>query len=163
MKLIGMILRIRNCDPIIKEAVRAYVGFAGPILFGRKLSKNIKVSICFSNKIPDCGSAMSNDEKYYPRSFLIHLHSDSKYTETLQTLGHELTHTKQFARGELRYPSTGHTVWHNKLYKDEEVAYYREPWEIEAFGEGYCLTQLFFEELPQYHPKLRAKILAHSS
>ena len=52
------------------------------------------------------------------------------------------------------------SFFQNERY-GEETSYYREPWEIEAFGEGLCLPQYFYEEYPEFKPKINKKEVDH--
>ena len=70
-----------------------------------------------------------------------------KYVSTqdmIETLGHELTHFKQYSEGSLRVrydrkSSKWLSIWNGKSFKQASTwnAYYNRPWEVEARSGGY--------------------------
>ena len=160
-----MKIRLLKCDPKHRNGVREFTKFAGRILFGPHLVRHIHTSISFreikgvDGDDLDGQCTVSDDEKK-PRHFLLHVDPTQNFEKILQTIGHELCHAKQFARGELIYFNKYITIWKNESY-GEETSYYREPWEIEAFGEGLCLPQYFYEEYPEFKPKIDKKEVDH--
>jgi len=67
----------------------------------------------------------------------------------MQTLAHELTHAKQFLRGELGYDDNGSFTWKNRLGKGYK--YKNQPWEKEA--QKY--EKLLFLECFPFHIDIR--------
>ena len=69
-----------------------------------------------------------------------------KYVNTqdmIETLGHELTHFKQYSEGSLkvkydRKSSKWMSIWNGKSFKQASTwnAYYERPWEVEARSGG---------------------------
>ena len=67
----------------------------------------------------------------------------------MQTLAHELTHAKQFLRGELDYDEDGNFTWMNKSANGYK--YKNQPWEKEASKKEKAL---FLECFP-FHLDIR--------
>lgn len=110
-----------------------------------RLLKNIDLTVKFSNNLSCHGLAEYLDDDVRPREFLIQINSTLSREEMIMTLAHELTHVKQFARGELKlYTDKGR--WKKKTFILDKLNYYLYPWEIEAFGYGHALYQLYIEE-----------------
>jgi hypothetical protein len=68
-----------------------------------------------------------------------------------------MVHVKQFVKNELiDLPSTDFnvSVFKNKKYNLNRVAYFDQPWEIEAFGRERGLTREYLEKV-----KLAKKLL----
>jgi hypothetical protein len=71
------------------------------------------------------------------------------FLSQMQTLAHELTHAKQFLRGELGYDDNGSFTWKNRLGKGYK--YKNQPWEKEA--QKY--EKLLFLECFPFHIDIR--------
>ena len=52
------------------------------------------------------------------------------FLNQMQTLAHEMVHTKQFLRGELGYDSKGNFKWKKEVMEGKK--YTEQPWELEA-------------------------------
>jgi hypothetical protein len=63
-----------------------------------------------------------------PNSFLIEICRNTE-EEMLKSLGHELVHVLQYARGELNEQMT---MWRGKKIDSEKIPYFEQPWEQEA-------------------------------
>lgn len=74
------------------------------------------------------------------------LYRDITYKNYLTTIFHELTHADQYLTGRLKCKnprnSPPYFVWKNKRYY-EDSDYWREPWEIEAYGTEACAYAKF--------------------
>ena len=77
-----------------------------------------------------------DDRLSRPREFQIELCTSKRITKLLLTLAHEMTHLKQFARGQLRNFENGSTTWCGKTFgtkKEKKIGHYNLPWEEEAY------------------------------
>jgi len=79
------------------------------------------------------------------RDFEIEVDKTLRLYDFVSTLTHELTHMKQYARGEMKYMSDGRTRWKKKIYSD--ISYADSPWEKEAFRVEKQLALQCFEEV----------------
>jgi len=79
------------------------------------------------------------------RDFEIEVDKSLRLYDFVSTLTHELTHMKQYARGEMKYMSDGRTRWKKKIYSD--ISYADSPWEKEAFRVEKQLALQCFEEV----------------
>ena len=65
------------------------------------------------------------------REFEVELYKKQSLRRLLETVGHEIVHVKQYASREL----TGDGFcWLGKTYSPKKVAYWDQPWEVEAHG-----------------------------
>ena len=65
------------------------------------------------------------------REFEVELYKKQSLRRLLETVAHEVVHVKQYARREL----TGDGFcWLGKTYSPKKVAYWDQPWEVEAHG-----------------------------
>ena len=73
-------------------------------------------------------------ENRYPREFHIRVYTGLSRRDFIATIIHEMTHVKQYARGELRDLTTKINLcyWKGKRIDRMKVDYDKHPWEIEA-------------------------------
>jgi hypothetical protein len=138
-----MRLSIVNCPD--KKRFRPYVKraaiFYAENLMSKSMLENIYIKINFNPKLEVCGCA--SIEEYTltgkAREFLIEVNPDIGAREILDTIGHEMVHIKQFA-----YSETNDRLsrWKGE-YIPQEVDYYDQPWEIEAYGMAVGLFTKF--------------------
>lgn len=134
------IIGIKNTNISRKEIVD-YSNFCLSKLVTNKLKNTLYIEyhiIDLDSKVLALTSPMNGD--IYPKDFLIELSPilfKSK-KQLYMTIGHELTHVKQFARREL---ILDHKVarWKNKKYFHQNKSYFDYPWEIEAWGRQHTL------------------------
>ena len=74
--------------------------------------------------------------------------------DMIDTLGHELTHYKQYNDGILEQDWNDNTmkwecVWHGEHYKQASTynAYYTRPWEVEARAGGSKVVKAFTQKI----------------
>jgi hypothetical protein len=130
-----MQLSIVGCPD--KEHFRPYVKraaiFYAEQLISPKLRENIYLRIRFNPKIDVYGYAQileyNNSRK--AREFEIEIHPGIGAAEILKCLAHEMTHIKQYA-----YNETNETLtrWRGNRVDSDEIDYWNQPWEIEAYG-----------------------------
>jgi hypothetical protein len=80
------------------------------------------------------------------RVFEIEVDKNLRLFDFVSTLTHEMTHLKQYARGELKPLNDGRTQWKRKIYS-ENTSYEDSPWEKEAFRVERQLAIECFEEV----------------
>ena len=126
---------------LCKEAIYYY----GEELLGKRLSKNIKISLIFE-KMPNPIYALCHwqDDNHKCREFIIIVHKNLNKKQTLIALAHEMVHVKQYARGELKdYLRSEQVKWQNKVYNLNKVKYWTCPWEKEAYKKDHILYEAF--------------------
>jgi hypothetical protein len=79
------------------------------------------------------------------RTFQLDIKKGLTLYDLISTVCHEMTHVKQYVRGELKEVNYG-AKWKGKLFKDS-MAYAKMPWEKEAFDLEKELTFKCFEEI----------------
>ena len=115
--------------PFVKRAALFYASE----LITPKMLENIYLRIKFSDKIPAFGYAeiIGYNDSRKAREFEIELHSGIGARNILKTLAHEMTHIKQYV-----YSETNETLtrWKGLKIDSDNIDYWYQPWEIEAFG-----------------------------
>ena len=133
-----------------KDAARFY----GEYLLGQKLYPKVFVTLNFqkfkrgSNDYAYCDWIDESDRK---RDFMITLDARLNKKETLLALAHEMVHVKQYAKGEMRdiFRPTRMVNFQGVRYMHEEMDYWEQPWEIEAYGREkglYVKIMTFMDE-----------------
>jgi len=109
-------------------------------LLSKKMMSSLDIDIIFKKKLDDdndfeafCEYGGKEDGIRY---FTIELKKNLSVRDTLTYLAHECVHLKQFALGELKdgtvYALT--TRWKGREINEQQVDYWDQPWEIEAYG-----------------------------
>lgn len=146
-----MKIHIRGGTPNTKVLVRSIAEFCTKRLLGGRLAKNVKIKFYLSDTCAKrhqvLGSCLWDDNPINPRVFSIHIDTKQPMIGILKTVAHELTHMKQFARGELASTVSrdAHLKWCGKKVNLEKTHYYDLPWEIEAHGREEGLLNLWIE------------------
>ena len=137
------------------KLIRTAVDFYAGVLMSTQLRKNISININFTDLDNFYATtAISDEEENYtrPREFVIEINSSLSKRGILQGLAHELTHVKQYARGEMKdYVKMPSKVrWQDYIYEcdeDDNFDYWTSPWEVEAYGNEKCLYVLLQKHL----------------
>jgi hypothetical protein len=138
-----MRLSIIGCPD--KERFRPYVKraavFYAQNLISEKMRENISVKIKFNPKINFHGLAgiVDYNDSKKPRHFEIEINPCIGSHDILETLAHEMVHVKQFVYSET---NESLTRWKGSIVP-EDIDYYNEPWEIEAYGMSIGLMTKF--------------------
>jgi len=130
-----MQLSIVGCPD--KQRFRPYVKraamFYAQELMTPKMLENIYLRIKFNSKIPVYGYAeiLEYNESRKAREFEIEINPNIGAADILKCLAHEMVHIKQYA-----YNETNETLtrWKGRKVDSDNVDYWVQPWEIEAFG-----------------------------
>ena len=80
------------------------------------------------------------------REFELEIDKNLRMFDFISTLCHELTHLKQYAKGEMKQIDCYKTQWKKVVYTDR-VDYENQPWEKEAFKVERQLALECFEEV----------------
>jgi len=145
----------RNLIKLLKDAAN----FFADELLSPQLSKNITLKIEVKD-MSDAGGycdPQDDDYPYLPRNFIIELAKTKKKIHMFLALAHEMVHLKQFAKGEMKdrlYKRRSVKVWQGQYYP-EDISYWDQPWEIEAYGlenslvAKYLINRNLFKTLNQ--------------
>lgn len=127
--------------PEIKEFSRFYFDNFFPEYYRGRIS----ISITFIS-IKETQMDFLDRNWGRPRTFTINIYNRYSRMKQIQCLFHELTHVRQYYRGDLRVYAYRATTWMGVEYPpDEGPDYWRSPWEIEAYGLGICAWRLWVE------------------
>ena len=130
-----MQLSIVGCPD--KQQFRPYVKraalFYAEELLSPKLLENIFVRIRFNPKIDAYGYAqiIEYNSSRKAREFEIEIHPGIGAKEILKCLAHEMVHIKQYVYGETNETLTR---WKGIKLDSDNIDYWVQPWEIEAYG-----------------------------
>lgn len=131
-------LRVWGGTPEQRKHVRSMVRFASHKLMGDRLARKCYIKVGLSHTLNQregiCGDCINDDRDHRPREFMIRLDSNLNERGLLETLAHELVHVKQYAKDEMKDLGNGNTRFAGKYYKNWDINYWDQPWEIEAHG-----------------------------
>lgn len=123
--------------PTVRKATRFY----GEYLFGKnkKLFHNVKVTVKFEKFHKDNFDYAYCDwefDNHRSRDFIITIDCKLNKKETLLALAHEMVHVKQYVKGEMKeiFRPARMVKWLGENYRADEMDYWEQPWEIEAYG-----------------------------
>jgi hypothetical protein len=133
----------RSLVKLLKMATRSF----SDELLSPQLAKNISVRIEVKDLKDAGGYCDPGDDNYPfpPREFTIELAKAKKRIHMFLALAHEMVHLKQFAKGEMKdkfYKRKYVKVWQGQYY-EENISYWDQPWEIEAYGLENSLVAKF--------------------
>lgn len=148
---------------IIKKAANFY----GKYLLGSKLFNNIDLTIefeKFEKNNYDYAYCDWTDDNHCTREFTITIDSKLNKKETLLALAHEMVHLKQYAKGEMKdiFRPAKMTKWLGEKYLTDEIDYWEQPWEIEAYGREKGLYFKFLAYLKDGEREIPCRHLKHT-
>lgn len=120
----------KRFSPYVKQAIYFYA----KELMSSKMLENIYIRVVFDKSIiDDYGYASVKDrtDTGKARDFLIEMNPKIGGREILKSLAHEMVHIKQYAYGET---DDKLEQWKGMLIDGDVNDYWRQPWEIEAYG-----------------------------
>ena len=139
----------RSYNYNLYNAVTDAAHFYAEQLLGKRLMKNLEVDIKLTKDLKQKEGAYGychiiDDDLNNPREFHIEIDTSMKHStrDILTWLAHEMTHLKQFVKGELFDYQDGSVQWKTKRYR-RKLNYDDMPWEREA----YRLENKLFREL----------------
>ena len=119
---------------LCKDAIKWY----GQYLLGNRLYHNIEITLEFDDEELNknvYGYCDWNDKNDRARDFTITINPNLGKRNMLLVLAHEMVHVKQYAKGELKdFVRVKRVKWKGKVYNEEKLDYWEQPWEIEAHG-----------------------------
>ena len=132
--------------------VRQAANFYGKYLLGNKLHNNVFVTIKFQTFKKGCHDYAYcdwTDDNHCTRDFNITIDRRLNKKETLLALAHEMVHVKQYAKGEMKdiFRPMKMVKWMGEKYLQDEMDYWEQPWEIEAYGREKGLYIKFINQL----------------
>lgn len=107
----------------------------------RTLDIMVKLTNCYEKGA--YGYCMELDDN---RTFELEIDKNLRIYDFVSTLCHELTHLKQYARGEMKQLDDGRIRWKKVIYSGN-TSYDDSPWEKEAFRVEKQLAMQCFEEV----------------
>ena len=121
-------------------------------LFSHQMIRHLKIQIKILDDL-DAGAYCTHlGDRNPPRIFYIDILRTTKKIHMFTALAHEMVHVKQLAKREIKDKRTKfgyHTVWHGELYSND-ISYWDQPWEIEAYGLQESLVAKFLIEYNQF-------------
>lgn len=134
-----MYITARGSNRKTQKLCKDIAQFCAEKLMGKRLSNNIELHIQFVEHLDKYdtsdGDCMWDDDESRPREFTIRIRNGLSLSKKLRTVCHEMVHVKQYAKGEMKqmWRPARTTKWRGKYYSDE-LNYWEQPWEIDAFG-----------------------------
>ena len=139
----------RSYNYNLYNAITDAVWFYAEELLGKRLMKNLEIDIKLTKDLKKKEGAygfchITDDDMDNPREFHIEIDTSMKHStqDILTWIAHEMTHLKQFVKGELYDWEDGSVQWKTKRYI-RTFKYDDMPWEKEA----YRLENKLFKEL----------------
>lgn len=133
-------------NKISKKEVRYMLNFFGKILLGKRLCKNISITLDFKSIAPAFWGLSSPvyDERY-SRDFSIIIDPKLSKVKQIATIAHEMVHVMQFAKGQFDLLHGDEYRWMGK--KVTIKSYKKMPWETEARRSESYLSHFYREHL----------------
>lgn len=126
---------------------RKELRYAAKFMASKLMSKRMLESLYIHIKGFDHSKYHGTCDQVEAKRYTIQLNMKLSRDNLLDTLAHELTHVKQYARKELTDIQRGNGIarWKQKRYSMKQLneEYWLLPWEIEAYGYGICLSVLY--------------------
>jgi hypothetical protein len=126
------------------ELVSAKNYFAEILLSSQMLNfVNIDVKIVSGNAPSGLCIIDEYNNQNKPRSFTIEINKNQSKLEILNAVAHEMVHVKQYVYGELNEQMSS---WLGQKIDCNEVDYFEQPWEVEAYNLEAFLTVMYLSE-----------------
>ena len=139
----------RSHNYYLYNAVTDATWFYAERLLGKRIMKNLEIDIKLTKDLKKKDGAygychITGDDLNNPREFHIEIDTGMKHStkDILTWLAHEMTHLKQFVKGELFDREDGSVQWKTRRFA-RSPNYDDMPWEREA----YRLENKLFREL----------------
>ncbi len=147
---------------LTKKELRDATKFMSGLLMSKRLCKNITIHIYSVEGPPildgsKCKAYMIPWDSRPHRSFRIYIDSTRNKREQLHTLGHEITHVKQYAKGEVKDITNVLAIWKNEEHslecEKDKIDYFFRPWEVESFGYERGLYKKYIQHVKRRNKK----------
>ena len=129
----------RSHNYYLYNAITDATYFYAEELLSKRLLKNLEIDIKLTKDLKKKEGAYGfchiiDDNLNRPREFHIEIDTSMKHStkEILTWLAHEMTHLKQFVKGELYDYQDGSVQWKSKRYR-RNLSYDDSPWEKQAY------------------------------
>lgn len=134
-----MYISARGSDRKTQKICKDIAQYCAEQLLGKRLSDNIELHLKFLDKLDKHGTSdgdcIWDDDEDRPREFTIRVRSGMNLSKKLRTVCHEMVHLKQYAKGEMKQMwRPARTTRYQGQYYPDDLNYWDQPWEIEAFG-----------------------------
>ena len=131
-----MKIYISGSHPKVSNSeIRYAVNWFSWMLMGPRLHRATTLFVKIENCGKLLGSAYWIDDNTNPREFQVDMNIKQSRKSFLMTLAHELVHVKQYAKGELKTLFNKREMrWKGEYFSENQMHYFDQPWEIEAFG-----------------------------
>jgi hypothetical protein len=133
-------------DPSMDEDTSSIIGYSARICENLFKLTEVEVLITFNEKASEGYEAVTIPGK---DKFLVALNPNIAWDEDelVKTIGHELTHVKQFTYDGLKFEFEDVVVFKDNEYRFENsMEYWLSPWEIEARGYEAAILVLYLGE-----------------
>lgn len=126
-----------KAENISNKEIRDAVFFYTKKLLGAAMAKKIVVDIVIDKELLKNFEMYANiapiDPEPRPKYYELEIDAKLSKKQFLVSLAHEIIHLKQFAKNQMKDLETKKmTRWMGDYYVEENIDYWRRPWEIEA-------------------------------
>ena len=132
------IVTIGSPTKVKKKLCKEAIVFFGDILLSKALNSKVCLTLNFQKFKKKSEFSAFCDWEYdnnRPRDFIITVNKNLNKKRMLIAIAHEMVHVKQFAKGELKdYVKSSKSKWCGKIYDNNKLDYWDQPWEIDAYG-----------------------------
>ena len=129
-----MIVKIGSGTQQQRRAAKKAIKWCADKLLSKRIQPYIYIEVIIRDMTKDncIGFCSWTEDNLRPRDFLLEIDNRQGSKRFLQTIFHEMTHLKQYAKNELKEYLRDHRV----MWKGQEITSYNYrkcPWEIEAY------------------------------
>lgn len=126
-----------KAENISNKEIRDAVFFYTKKLLGHAMAKKITLDIIIDKELLKTFDMYANiaplDADARPKHYEMEIDAKLSRKQFLVSLAHEMIHLKQFAKNQMRDLETKKmTRWMGDYYVEENIDYWRRPWEVEA-------------------------------
>ena len=135
-----------------QKQIKSLCQFVYDKFFSKRLQDVLEVNMNFNDSLFKeenvYGDCIWEDQHYKPREFTVRIDSSQKFKMVLNTIAHELTHVKQWAKGEMFEMQRQRKVYkfNKQMVDTKKTDYWDLPWEIEAHGRSIGLVVQWVDE-----------------
>lgn len=126
----------RGSDRKSQKLAKDIAKFCASKLMSQRLAQKLTITIKFEKDLQGIeGDCEWLDEDLRPKDFIIRISDNIPLSKKLKCICHEMVHVKQYARDEMKqmFRPYNTTRFMGQYYTDD-MDYWEQPWEIEAYG-----------------------------
>jgi len=143
-------IRTTGLDKLQQKLAKRFIRWTMKKFFPRSyytFSIKIKGSNDLLEKYEMYADCMYDSVGVRPKEYTIRIDNTLDPEMFIKTLAHELTHVKQWGKGEMKTYERNFKVtrWHERKIRHDLINYHDMPWEIEAHGREHGLFAQFIE------------------